>query len=201
MCPNEEFDNDKKSKKKKKLSMIPKNGIMASLMDHFETLPSLHRIDFSEVIMMTVLKREDMMTSVVLSEALRKHVTPQFAGVLLHLFARILRQHMISSTSSVPSLRDLADRDISCIIMWIESLLDSHFSSFALYASKHSLTRQALSIILEIVSQVMENIDDLEESNGACLNMTRQLKLHRKGGVAWANTKPKPIYSVEKLVI
>lgn len=91
---------------------------------------------------------------------------------------------------------DSNDAEVRRAIVWIESLLDGHFTSFAINATISMTTRRALTNVMEIIGKVDDAITDIEECIGLWTHVNR---IVRHGGEP---VRPiTTLYSVETLSI
>jgi hypothetical protein len=126
----------------------------------------------------SIIRRRAAYSTILLSDTLKKFISPSFAVILLRvimLFLKGLCTPLLLSAADgieypVGKQRPTEDSlssvfkcvsthtgsptasyneiDINNAVCWAEALLDSHFSSLAFRASFHASTRQALSCVM-----------------------------------------------------
>ena len=126
----------------------------------------------------SIIRRRAAYSTILLSDTLKKFISPSFAVILLRVIMLFLKglctplllsavdgieypvgKHRSTedslssvfkcvSTHTGSPTASYNDIDINNAVCWAEALLDSHFSSLAFRASFHASTREALSCVM-----------------------------------------------------
>ena len=133
--------------------------------------------DLVTIMMECILKRGSSYSTILLSDALKKLVTPSLSVILLRVVSLFLRGlcaplgirfglgeigndandlvNIFTSTGTyIGGVHNTyGDEHIQRAITWAEALLDSHFSALTFRASFHAPTRQALGCVMDAGKQ------------------------------------------------
>ena len=125
------------------------------------------------IMMECIIKRGSSYSTILLSDALKKLITPSFSVILLRVVSLFLkglcaplgiRSGFNETGNDVNNLVNIftsastytggvhnpyGDEHIQRAITWAEAILDSHFSALTFRASFHAPTRQALGCVMD----------------------------------------------------
>lgn len=154
-----------------------------------------------------LVQRNSAFSSVLLTEALRNAISSQGAVLLIRLYLKFLDglKHVAGDSNEVERVEvkydeltvvgELNDMEMKRAILWIQCLVDAHFTSLALNVETNSSVRRALVAAMNIVKDCDKSLETLELLAGTLEHLCRQNRIRKNEGIVNKSS----VYAIETL--
>ncbi len=156
-----------------------------------------------------LVQRNSAFSSVLLTEALRNSISSQGAVLLIRLYLKFLDglKYVAGESNDINQERvevkyddlhvigELNDLEMKRAILWIQCLVDAHFTSLALNVETNASVRRALVAAMNIVKDCDKSLETLELLAGTLEHLCRQNRIRKNEGVVNKSS----IYAIETL--
>jgi hypothetical protein len=195
-----EKSNKKSSKKAAKSSVVANQQAISALETCEQTgaagvMPRTKEHN-KVFVMLSIIKallcRSNAFSSIVLSSVMKKELTPSCAAALLRLFLTAAKSVCCCNSTSGAESDDetstrgegrsnvfellslsLSDAEVRRAIVWIEALLDSHFSSLALSCATNTASRNLIISAMRATTEAEDGIAQLSKLQGTWMHISR----------------------------
>jgi hypothetical protein len=93
----------------------------------------------------------------------------------------------------------LTDVKLSRAFVWIQALVDGHFSELAMNAGSDGAVKHSLKQVMDILADIDKSVDSLESALGVSTHIVRMSKCNNEGLLR--SRPPTGMYQIEKLHI
>lgn len=156
-----------------------------------------------------LVQRNSAFSSVLLTETLRSSISSQGAVLLIRLYLKFLEglKYVAGESNDVNQeiievkydelhvIGELNDSEMKRAILWIQCLVDAHFTSLALNVETNVSVRRALVAAMNIVKDCDKSLETLELLAGALEHLRRQNRIRMNEGVVNKSS----VYAIETL--
>lgn len=158
---------------------------------------SITHLDLVRVVAESLLLRAGAFSSILLGEAIRRHLSPASSLLLLRVFVHMLRGLCAPCTdSSKVHLGQFRDQQVCRATCWAEGLLDAHFAATVLNITTHDApTLTAVRSALDAVGQAKRASQSVETLLGLWTHIARAIS----AGKDAAAGPPSSSYQLETL--
>lgn len=155
-----------------------KKGKKSSSLSIDETVvaPADKVLDVVRALLDATLQRTSAFSTILLSEAVR--ILPLHCAVLLlrlvtHFMRGLCTAAAPHTSNSNATATTATDEHMKRAAVWVEALLDGHFSALALHAVSHAATRRALTYAMTTIRGAEEAAEQVQTTLGLWTHINR----------------------------